>query len=125
NIIFATNSRVSDYYVKNNLCSVKQRNYLDYQNYYQDNAEEVVSFNSRVDFVCSVGNSNFVLKWDNSFTCEGFSCDNFFQKYNVNKDVYSSLFNGKENKFEALCKDSNGEYLGANVDVLKLDEIKK
>lgn len=110
NILFVTNSELSNIYVKNNLCSKKQ---LESQNKNIVNSKEenllsIDYLNKKVSFSCSFEKNTFIkLIWENGYKCESKEekyCLEFLPQININD--YNSMFNGnnpKDTKLSQFC----------------------
>lgn len=117
NLLFATNTEVSEIYIKNNLCSnkfINDKNRKKNMNK-EENLLNIDYISKRVIFSCvPEGQSEIKLVWENGYKCEdkNSDCIIFLSQIDINK--YSSLFKGddpRDTNFKDFCnKFSRSQY---------------
>ena len=116
NILFATESELSNLFVKNNLCSKKQLEKLNNEGYYkkEENLLNLDYFNKKIIFSCDVEEKSIIkLIWENNYKCEseGDYCKEFLSKIEINN--YNSIFksnNPKDIKLKDFCNEKVPNY---------------
>jgi hypothetical protein len=139
NVLFVTNNEISNLFVKANLCSKKELDKLNTDNFYlyEKNSLDFDYINNNIFFVCKLENQKeAILKWKSKYDCEGDSsiCNNFFNSVSLNKDDYEDLFendNPEENKFKNYClefsdknsfqirREENNDFSNVKIDFYK------
>ncbi len=123
NVLFVSNTEISDIYVKNNLCSnkfINDKNRKKSMNK-EENLLNIDYISKRVVFSCvPEGQSEVKLVWENGYKCEdkNSDCIIFLSQIDINK--YGSLFKGDnphDNYFKDFCnKFSRSQYKFEIVD---------